>query len=107
MKVDESDSASTGQPAATGQPVKESSDKVATTSEEMEKPKEKKEPPKEIIPAWGNPGIVLFSIGVACLVAIIQQEDIAAGRPGTLFEPHVVPAPQAGKSEVVIQFCQS
>lgn len=90
--------------AKESQPANESAGKVAPTDAAKTVGKE---PPKEVVPTWGNPPVVLAAIGMALLVAIMQQEDIAAGRPMALFEPHVVPAPKADKHEVVIQFCQS
>jgi hypothetical protein len=65
----------------------------------------KKEAPSA--PPMGSPAVVLLAVGIAMLAAAMQNEEIAAGTPHKLFEPHVVPPPKASKNEVVIQFCQS
>jgi len=86
------------------QVAEQETDTVAT-SESSEKKKE--EPPKEPLPVLGNPPIVMLVFCIAILVAMIQQEDIMAGRPMDLFEPFVVAPPKASSNEVMIQFCQT
>mmetsp|Transcript_13910 Transcript_13910/g.25636 ORF Transcript_13910/g.25636 Transcript_13910/m.25636 type:complete len:119 (-) Transcript_13910:716-1072(-) len=57
--------------------------------------------------------LVIMGILIALLGTFAQQTDLISGNKSPerwcreLFEPHVVPPPDAETNQVVIQFCQS
>mmetsp|Transcript_33355 Transcript_33355/g.76101 ORF Transcript_33355/g.76101 Transcript_33355/m.76101 type:complete len:112 (-) Transcript_33355:720-1055(-) len=94
----------------------ESEVKASEEKKEVKPPEEKKAAATVTTPVDRDAPLhvlIIMGILIAVLGTFAQQTDLISGNKSPerwvreIFEPHVVPPPDAETNQVVIQFCQS